>query len=73
MSASISFVVSNKEKPHLLYDGHLSKMNKSTVKIKYWIYQEHTCSASVHTDSDDQFIKSKGNHSGHLPSPEGVE
>jgi hypothetical protein len=31
------------------------------------------CSASVHTDSDDQFIKSKGNHGSHLPSPEEIE
>ncbi|CAF3435635.1 unnamed protein product [Rotaria socialis] len=31
------------------------------------------CSASVHTDSNNQFIKNRGNHNSHLPSPEKIE
>jgi len=73
MSTSISFITSNKGKSILVYDGYLYKMNKATVKVKYWTCQERTCSASVHTDSNDQFIKSKGNHYSHLPSPEEIE
>ncbi len=73
MSTSISFITSNKGKSLLVYDGYLYKMNKSTVKVKYWTCQERTCSASVHIDSNDQFIKSQGNHDSHLPSPEEIE
>ncbi|CAF3852425.1 unnamed protein product [Rotaria sp. Silwood1] len=73
MSTSIYFITSNKGKPLLVYDGYLYKLNKATEKVKYWTCQERTCSASVHTDSDDQFIKSKGNHGSHLPSPEEIE
>ncbi|CAF1033021.1 unnamed protein product [Rotaria magnacalcarata] len=34
-------------------------MNKATIKINYWICEERMCSASVHTDSNNQFIKSR--------------
>ncbi len=73
MSPTISFVTSNKGKPLLAYVWYLFRMSNVTVKAKSWSCQECTCSATVHSNSDNQFIKSKRNHGIHLSSPEEVE
>ena len=61
---------SNKGKPLLVYDGYIFKKKKSTEKVTYWICQHGACNATVDTDSNDQYLKSRGNHETHLPSPE---
>jgi hypothetical protein len=48
-------------------------MNKEILKVKRWTSQECMFSASVHTDSNDQFIKSKANHDSRLLSSEEIE
>jgi FLYWCH zinc finger domain len=73
MSTIVEFVTSNKGKPLLVYDGYIFKKNKSTEKVTYWICQHGACNATVHTDSNDQYLKSRGNHETHLPSPEQIE
>lgn len=73
MSKIVEFVTSNKGKPLLVYDGYIFKKNKGTEKVTYWVCQHGGCSATVHTDSNDQYLKSRGSHETHIPSPEQIE
>src|SRR5579862_1002578 len=67
---SIEFIMSNKGKPLLVLNSFVYQLNKSTQKVKYWKCEIKTCSAGVHTDSNNQFLKKCGEHDGHMPSPE---
>ncbi|CAF1319730.1 unnamed protein product [Rotaria magnacalcarata] len=71
-SPAISFINSNKGKPLLVADDYTLKLNKATTTTKYWICTIKDCAAKVHTDSNNGFMKSVGNHS-HLPEKEKLE
>ncbi|CAF1530543.1 unnamed protein product [Rotaria sordida] len=71
-STSISFTTSNRGKPLLIYSGYIFRLKKSTVKVKYWTCHSDGCVANVHTDKNDHFIKSNGQHH-HIPEPEQIE
>ncbi|CAF1349619.1 unnamed protein product [Rotaria sordida] len=71
-STSISFTTSNRGKPLLIYSGYIFRLKKSTVKVKYWTCHSDGCVANVHTDKNDRFIKSNGQHH-HIPEPEQIE
>jgi hypothetical protein len=47
-------------------------LNKQTSSKIYWICKTKNCKASVHTDSNNSFLKSTGEHN-HLLEPEDVE
>jgi hypothetical protein len=70
---SIEFITSNKGKPLLVLDSYVYQLNKSTAKVKYWSCEVKGCFAAVHTDSNNQFLKKRGEHEAHLPSPESIE
>lgn len=67
----LSFIVSNKGKPLLVLNDCIYRLKKQTLIKKYWICQENGCTAYVHTDNDNVFIISTGNHN-HLCKPETV-
>ena len=71
-SARISFTTSNRGKLMLIYLGSVYRLKKSMDKVKYWAFQTNSCSANVHTDTNEQFIKANGQHQ-HLPAPERME
>lgn len=52
--------------------GYVYRLKKTTTKVKYWICQSPSCTAGIHTDKDDVFIKSTGEHQ-HLSTPEHIE
>ena len=54
---SIEFISSNKGKPLLVLDSYVYQLNKSTIKKKYWKCEVKYCTATVHTDANDQFLK----------------
>ncbi|CAF3480707.1 unnamed protein product, partial [Rotaria sp. Silwood2] len=69
---SLSFLVSNKGKLLLVLNDFVYRLKKQTNDKKYWICQENGCTAYVHTDIDNIFIKSSGDHN-HLCEPELVK
>jgi hypothetical protein len=71
-STTISFTKSNREKSLLVRLGYIYRLKKTTTKVKYWTCQSSTCTAGIHTDKSDEFIKSTGKHR-HLSAPEHVE
>ena len=73
MSTIDEFVTSNKGKPLLAYDVYIFKKNKGTEKVTYWVCQHGGCSVTVHTDSNDQYLKSRWSHETHFQSPEQIE
>ena len=71
-SATLSFTTSNRGKRMAVYKGYVYRLKKSTTKVKYWICQTNGCTAYVHTNTQDNFIKAIGRHQ-HLPAPERIE
>ena len=71
-STTLSFTMSNRGKPLLIYAGYVYRKKSSTAKVKYWVCQTNSCAANIHTDANDQFIKANGRHQ-HLPAPERIE
>ncbi|CAF2967609.1 unnamed protein product [Rotaria sp. Silwood2] len=71
-STSISFTTSNRGKRLLIYSGYIFRLKKSTMKVKYWACHSDGCVANVHTDKNDHFIKSNGQHH-HMPEPKQIE
>ena len=71
-STTISFTKSNRGKPMLVRLGYVYRLKKSTTKVKYWVCQSASCTAGIHTDKNDEFIKPTGQHR-HLSTPEHVE
>jgi hypothetical protein len=69
---TISFLDSNKGHRQLVRNGFIYKMNKKTSTKIYWICKTSGCGASVHTDQNDIFLQSNGEHN-HLIEPEFVE
>lgn len=69
---SLSFILSNKGKPLLVLNNFIYRLKKQTVVKKYWICQENGCTAYVHTDSENIFIASTGDHN-HLCKPEALK
>jgi hypothetical protein len=68
----ISFTTSNLGKPMLVYSGYIYRLKKWSEKVKYWSCKLNGCTANVHTNAKDHFIKAGGDHH-HLPSPEQIE
>ena len=56
----------------LVHVGFVYRLKKSTTKVKYWTCQSSSCTAGIHTDNNDQFIKVTGQHR-HLAVPEHIE
>jgi hypothetical protein len=71
-STPLSFTTSNRGKRMLVYSGYVYRLQKSTIKVKYWVCQTNSCAAHVHTNTTDHFIKANGQHR-HLPAPERIE
>ncbi|CAF3034371.1 unnamed protein product, partial [Rotaria sp. Silwood2] len=68
-SSAISFLASNKGYRLLMQDGFMYKLNKQTSSKMYWICKIKNCKAHVHTDLNNNFLKSSGEHN-HLLEPE---
>lgn len=66
---SLSFLILNKRKILLVLDDYVYPLKKQAKDKKYWICQKNVCTAYVHTDIDNIFIKSSGDHN-HLCEPE---
>ncbi len=56
----------------LVYSGYIYRLKKWTEKVKYWSCKSNGCTANIHTNAQDHFIKAGGDHQ-HLPSPEQIE
>jgi hypothetical protein len=70
---TISFLISNKKKRLLVIDGYIYQQNKFTAKVSYWICEVKWCTAGVHLNSKDQFLKYTETTHTHLPVPERLE
>jgi hypothetical protein len=70
---AISFINSNKNKRLLSIAGYIFYQNKSTPKVTYWKCEQKSCSAAVHLDSNDRFIKFNSADHTHMPVPERIE
>lgn len=68
----ISFVQSQKGRPLVVSDNYIYKLNKSTTSTKYWICSMSTCTAKIHTGSNDQFVRMIDEHS-HSAEKENVD
>ncbi|CAF4733615.1 unnamed protein product, partial [Rotaria sp. Silwood2] len=71
-STLISFTISNRGKPLLIYAEYIFRLKKSTMKVKYWNCHSNDCVANVNTDKNDHFIRSNDQHH-HTPEPEQIE
>ena len=69
----ISFIHSNKGKRLLVVNDHVFYQNKSTSKVTYWKCEQRMCSAGVHLDINDRFMKFSTSDHTHMPTPERVE
>ena len=56
-SPVISFINSNKGKPLLVANNYVFKLNKTTTTTKYWICKLNGCAAKIHTNLNNQLIK----------------
>ena len=50
---------------------NIFRLKKSTMKLKYWNCHSNGCVANVHTDKNDHFIRSNGQHH-HMPEQEQI-
>jgi hypothetical protein len=71
-TSTISFLVSNKGHRLLVQDGFIYKINKQTSCKIYWTCKSKHCNAHIHTDLNNNFLKSSGEHK-HLLEPEQFE
>ncbi|CAF4456744.1 unnamed protein product [Rotaria sp. Silwood2] len=71
-SSAISFLASNKGYRLLVQDRFMYKLNKQTSSKMYWICKIKNCKAHVHTDLNNNFLKSSGEHN-HLLEPEDIQ
>ncbi|CAF2046724.1 unnamed protein product [Rotaria magnacalcarata] len=69
---SLSFLLSSKSKVFLVLNDFVYRLKKETKDKKYWICQESVCTTYVHTNIDNIFIKSSGDHN-HLCEPQVVK
>ena len=58
----ISFIKSQKGKPLLVLDKHIFKLNRSSTTTKYWMCTVIECTAKVHTNVNDVFIRMIDEH-----------
>ena len=56
----------------LTYSGYVNRLQKSTIKVKYWVCQSNSCAANAHTNTNDHFIKVNP-HRRHLPASERIK
>ncbi|CAF0917551.1 unnamed protein product [Rotaria sordida] len=70
-SSTTLFINSHKEKPLLIADQYVFKLNKKTT-TKYWIWTLNEYLAKVHTDLYSQLIKMIGDYN-HLLEKEKLE
>ncbi|CAF1116496.1 unnamed protein product [Didymodactylos carnosus] len=68
----ISFVTSNKGKPLLTFGHYLFKCNKTTDTKRYWVCIERQCGAFIHTNLNDEFLLTSGDHT-HVAGPDMLE
>jgi hypothetical protein len=59
---SISFIQSQKGKPLLVSNNYIYKLNKTTTTTKYWICAVNTCTAKIHMDLNDRFVRMTDDH-----------
>jgi hypothetical protein len=71
-TSGLKFSTTTKGKPLLIYDGYMYTLNRERTNVKYWRCQERTCSATIHTDKNDNIKSCNDNHN-HLPIPESIE
>ena len=71
-TSGLKFSTTTKGKPLLIYDGYMYTLNRDRPNVKYWRCQERTCSATIHTDKNDNLKFCSGNHN-HLSTPESIE
>ncbi len=69
---TISFLTSNKGNQLLVLNGFIYKTNKQSSSKIYWICKTKNCQAHVHTDLNNNFLNSSGEHN-HLNEPEDLE
>ena len=69
---TVFFLDSNKGNQQLVHDGHIYRRNKQTNLKIYWTCKTKSCVASVHTDTNSNFLQSNGEHN-HLLEPEDIE
>lgn len=69
----ISFIHSNKGKRLLVVNDHVFHQNKSTSKVTYCKCEQRMCSAGIHLDINDRFMKFNTSDHTHMPIPERVE
>ena len=71
-TSSLSFITSNKGKFLLVLNDFVYRLKKETKFKKYWICQDNGCTAYIHTDTQNIFIKSSGDHN-HLCESEALK
>ncbi|CAF0853045.1 unnamed protein product, partial [Didymodactylos carnosus] len=71
-TSAIYFLDSNKGYRQLIRDDFIYKCNKQTTSKICWICKTKNCKAKVHTDPNDNFLSSSGDHN-RLLEPEDFE
>jgi len=68
-TSSLSIIYSNKGAPQLVLDYFVFKLNKRTETKIYWKCTGTHCPAHIHTDPNNNFLNTNGEHN-HLPESE---
>jgi hypothetical protein len=71
-SSSISFIYSNKGSSQLVHDGFVFKLNKRTSTKIYWKCTVTSCTAHIHTDTNNNLLNATSEHN-HLLEPENLK
>lgn len=71
-ACGLLFINSNKGYRQVIRDGFIYKFNKQTSSKIYWICKAKNCSATIHTDTNFNYLQSNAEHS-HLREPEDIE
>ena len=69
---NIAFISSNNGGFQLIREGHVFRMNKRTSKKIYWRCTVPNCAAHLHTDTNNNFLSTTGEHN-HLLEPENLK
>ena len=69
---SLLFINSNKGYRQVIRDGFIYKFNKQTSLKIYWICKAKNCSATIHMDTNFNYLQSNGEHI-HLRETEDIE
>ncbi|CAF1121670.1 unnamed protein product [Adineta steineri] len=69
--SEVSFTLSNKDEPQVIYENGIFNFNQKNQSTKYWLCVERECGVYTYTSLTGQFTRINGTHT-HSLNPDQV-